>query len=234
VSVRECFAQSNDGVSRNALFERSNKSLPRAVSTAAAFSARRGGAEPDLFAAEERCRCYGTSGCAGARRSAKPAVPGAKFPSMVRVSMPSERASLAGWPRLPSPCLVEAARDRGAHASAPDCLFPGSPEWPPSRELSQPGREGATRSRSWQPRSGPAPSLSIQRQPPESRRRRGWDSSNNGLPDAAGQRRTGFWRRGRDSNPRRPCGLNGFQDRRIRPLCHPSAFAMPQPRRRHA
>ena len=31
-----------------------------------------------------------------------------------------------------------------------------------------------------------------------------------------------FWRRGRDSNPR--CGFphNGFQDRRNRPLCHPS------------
>jgi hypothetical protein len=28
------------------------------------------------------------------------------------------------------------------------------------------------------------------------------------------------WRRGRDSNPRYPCGYNGFQDRRIQPLCH--------------
>jgi hypothetical protein len=27
-------------------------------------------------------------------------------------------------------------------------------------------------------------------------------------------------RRERDSNPRNPCELNGFQDRRIRPLCH--------------
>ncbi len=27
---------------------------------------------------------------------------------------------------------------------------------------------------------------------------------------------------GRDSNPRRACTLNGFQDRRNRPLCHPS------------
>jgi len=27
-------------------------------------------------------------------------------------------------------------------------------------------------------------------------------------------------RRGRDSNPRCPCGQSGFQDRRIRPLCH--------------
>ena len=31
------------------------------------------------------------------------------------------------------------------------------------------------------------------------------------------------WRRGRDSNPRDPCEPSGFQDRRIRPLCHPSA-----------
>src|SRR5438094_7406545 len=29
-------------------------------------------------------------------------------------------------------------------------------------------------------------------------------------------------RRGWDSNPRKPCGFSGFQDRRIRPLCHPS------------
>src|SRR5437867_13393262 len=31
-----------------------------------------------------------------------------------------------------------------------------------------------------------------------------------------------FPRRGWDSNPRKPCGFSGFQDRRIRPLCHPS------------
>ncbi len=30
------------------------------------------------------------------------------------------------------------------------------------------------------------------------------------------------WRMGRDSNPRKGCPFNGFQDRRIRPLCHPS------------
>jgi hypothetical protein len=30
------------------------------------------------------------------------------------------------------------------------------------------------------------------------------------------------WRRGWDSNPRDPFGPNGFQDRRIQPLCHPS------------
>src|ERR1035438_3842678 len=28
------------------------------------------------------------------------------------------------------------------------------------------------------------------------------------------------WRRGRDSNPRDAYAPNGFQDRRIRPLCH--------------
>ncbi len=31
-----------------------------------------------------------------------------------------------------------------------------------------------------------------------------------------------FWRRRRDSNPRRTEALNGFRDRRIQPLCHPS------------
>src|SRR5262245_54494334 len=39
------------------------------------------------------------------------------------------------------------------------------------------------------------------------------------------------WRRGRDSNPRRACTLNGFQDRRNRPLCHPSAFGELAPNR---
>ena len=33
-----------------------------------------------------------------------------------------------------------------------------------------------------------------------------------------------FVRRGWDSNPREPCGSSGFQDRRIRPLCHPSGW----------
>src|SRR5438046_2115609 len=32
------------------------------------------------------------------------------------------------------------------------------------------------------------------------------------------------WRRGRDSNPRWPLSHNGFQDRRDRPLCHPSGL----------
>jgi hypothetical protein len=32
------------------------------------------------------------------------------------------------------------------------------------------------------------------------------------------------WRRGGDSNPRDPFGPNGFQDRRIQPLSHPSVF----------
>ena len=31
-----------------------------------------------------------------------------------------------------------------------------------------------------------------------------------------------LWRMGRDSNPRWSCPHNGFQDRRNRPLCHPS------------
>ncbi len=31
------------------------------------------------------------------------------------------------------------------------------------------------------------------------------------------------WRRGRDSNPRTAQTVSGFQNRRIRPLCHPSS-----------
>ena len=31
-----------------------------------------------------------------------------------------------------------------------------------------------------------------------------------------------LWRMVRDSNPRMGCPINGFQDRRIRPLCQPS------------
>lgn len=38
---------------------------------------------------------------------------------------------------------------------------------------------------------------------------------------AAGLRKRN-WRKGRDLNPRMPHGINGFQDRRIKPLCHPS------------
>src|SRR5712692_9722467 len=39
------------------------------------------------------------------------------------------------------------------------------------------------------------------------------------------------WRRRRDSNPRDPCGPNGFQDRRFQPLTHSSAsqFTRPAP-----
>jgi integrase len=33
-------------------------------------------------------------------------------------------------------------------------------------------------------------------------------------------------RKGRDSNPRTPCGVAGFQDRCIQPLCHPSGIAL--------
>ena len=36
---------------------------------------------------------------------------------------------------------------------------------------------------------------------------------------------TYFFRRERDSNPRSPCGLNGFRDRPIQPLSHLSGFA---------
>ena len=32
-----------------------------------------------------------------------------------------------------------------------------------------------------------------------------------------------YWRRERDSNPRSPSGLSGFQDRLFQPLTHPSA-----------
>src|SRR6266436_1729022 len=35
---------------------------------------------------------------------------------------------------------------------------------------------------------------------------------------------TFFWLSGRDSNPRWRLSHNGFQDRRDRPLCHPSGF----------
>src|SRR5262245_8086215 len=34
------------------------------------------------------------------------------------------------------------------------------------------------------------------------------------------------WRRGRDSNPRWRLSHNGFQDRRDRPLCHPSGVGL--------
>src|SRR5207244_11590118 len=39
-------------------------------------------------------------------------------------------------------------------------------------------------------------------------------------PENANKMRGGW-----DSNPRRACALSGFQDRRIRPLCHPSDAA---------
>ena len=35
-----------------------------------------------------------------------------------------------------------------------------------------------------------------------------------------------IWRRGRDSNPRSEQTDNGFQDRRIRPLCHLSVYGI--------
>ena len=36
------------------------------------------------------------------------------------------------------------------------------------------------------------------------------------------------WRRGRDSNPRYPCGYTGFRDQHNRPLCHLSEAKMSQ------
>ncbi len=39
------------------------------------------------------------------------------------------------------------------------------------------------------------------------------------------QRRTIYWRKGWDSNPRYPCGHAGFQDRCLKPLGHPSLAA---------
>src|SRR5207253_7755051 len=36
------------------------------------------------------------------------------------------------------------------------------------------------------------------------------------------------WRRRRDSNPRDPFESNGFQDRRIQPLCHSSGLIIQQ------
>ena len=38
------------------------------------------------------------------------------------------------------------------------------------------------------------------------------------------RKRAPLWRRGWDSNPRDPFGPNGFQDRRLQPLGHPSGF----------
>jgi hypothetical protein len=38
--------------------------------------------------------------------------------------------------------------------------------------------------------------------------------------------RTVYWRKGWDSNPRYPCRHAGFQDRCLKPLGHPSVFAV--------
>src|SRR3954452_918058 len=40
---------------------------------------------------------------------------------------------------------------------------------------------------------------------------------------SAGTGAASLVRRGRDSNPRTTCAVSGFQDRCIRPLCHPSS-----------
>ena len=52
----------------------------------------------------------------------------------------------------------------------------------------------------------------------KNRRERGEKKHPVGLPRDASY----SWRMGRDSNPRWSCPHNGFQDRRNRPLCHPS------------
>jgi hypothetical protein len=38
------------------------------------------------------------------------------------------------------------------------------------------------------------------------------------------EKKQDIWRRKRDSNPREPFDSNGFQDRRIQPLCHSSVY----------
>lgn len=43
-----------------------------------------------------------------------------------------------------------------------------------------------------------------------------------GIPNSGEQRRTLYWRKGWDSNPRYPCRHAGFQDRCLKPLGHPS------------
>ena len=52
----------------------------------------------------------------------------------------------------------------------------------------------------------------------KNRRKRGEKEHPVGLPREAQY----YWRMVRDSNPRWSCPHNGFQDRRIRPLCQPS------------
>lgn len=42
------------------------------------------------------------------------------------------------------------------------------------------------------------------------------------IPNGGEHRRTLYWRKGWDSNPRYPCGHAGFQDRCLKPLGHPS------------
>ena len=46
--------------------------------------------------------------------------------------------------------------------------------------------------------------------------------------DGDSMQRTGGWRMGWDSNPRRTCALAGFQDRCLQPLGHPSAARAPR------
>ncbi len=53
-----------------------------------------------------------------------------------------------------------------------------------------------------------------------------------GTGNVPGSQRMSYWRRRRDSNPRtRGYRVNGFRDRRIQPLCHPSAWGETAPDR---
>ncbi len=49
-------------------------------------------------------------------------------------------------------------------------------------------------------------------------------SARNDKPHSPNSTVIDIWRRKRDSNPREPFDSNGFQDRRIQPLCHSSVF----------
>ncbi len=86
----------------------------------------------------------------------------------------------------------------------------------PSVEL----HEAAPRSCHWMPRRTPrafasGTTVALLRFERSSRHPRYVEPSTRGATPAGVA-----WRREGDSNPRRPCGLNGFQDRRNRPLCH--------------
>lgn len=60
------------------------------------------------------------------------------------------------------------------------------------------------------------------RQSPTVENRRRSEQNPSHLDDDLGSNPPSHQRRERDSNPRDPRGPTGFQDQRIRPLCHPS------------